>query len=346
MAGRDNEALQSAVDRAKGFARLSEGDDKRFLKHDRLARLAIEQRAENRAKCGEQIAIARQLHASSGINLPWKKWAPEAFGWSYATIARRLEDYRDSEAAARRREVDATLTRERRRSQIMTLSETRPEVAPPPDPPAALTAPAPVAPLDERLDGARCVAIRGAVAPPPPPLTDGAATTITDPQQLAALSWFAPDSAGTPTTQACSFCKTPWSADKVLISSAEGVCICDECVDQCVKLIAERGRQATTAADLAPEPAAEAASPGLAALLDAWEATSATDRVDLNDWVMRADFFPRPAPDATAEFNYAWRVALEADQKAFRKYLVSQPCMGGASNASTLDYVEPAGWAR
>jgi hypothetical protein len=58
-----------------------------------------------RAECGRQLIIAQAEHAKSGINVSWHEWAPRAFGGSYATIKRLMQDARDPEAAARRREA-------------------------------------------------------------------------------------------------------------------------------------------------------------------------------------------------------------------------------------------------
>jgi hypothetical protein len=134
-------------------------------------------------------------------------------------------------------------------------------------------------------------------------------------------------------------CLKPSTAVKLLIAGSGLACICDGCVDECVKIVADQRAKAgpdhvpddpppnATAqnpAEAAPEPEAEGASPGLVKLLDTHHETPTADRGALRDWVMRAAVLGGPCPDAVAGFNEVWRVASMADQKAFRKFLLGR----------------------
>jgi hypothetical protein len=82
-----------------------------------------------RAECGRQLIIAQAEHAKSGINVPWHEWAPQAFGGSYSTIKRLMQDGRDPEAAARRREAQRDRDRAgSRREPQWTRDNMSPEV--------------------------------------------------------------------------------------------------------------------------------------------------------------------------------------------------------------------------
>jgi len=108
-------------------------------------------RDEQRAACGKAIATAQRLYRESGNPKPWKEWAPEAFGWSYMTITRRMKDYVEPEAAGERRAAQTKRDRSvkvTRNADRVTIPQSVPVEHSPPLPsfPSLIITPTPLIP--------------------------------------------------------------------------------------------------------------------------------------------------------------------------------------------------------
>lgn len=100
------------ADRARDNAASSES----------AAKLYLAKRDEHRRECGRQLTLAKKLHAASGIETPWKEWAPLKTGWSYRTITRRMKDFAEPDAPKQRDQARARRERVTTNTDVVTSS--------------------------------------------------------------------------------------------------------------------------------------------------------------------------------------------------------------------------------